>query len=143
MKKGILSVVIFYGLGLVLTWLTYKIFGAGYGHGPGLYILIPFLTLLIGLFWTGTTIFNFFFKNRTDKRKGVIYANGVVLLISIGTIFYIRKISELPDIGTADNLNAEQSGDTTSIHYNGTMIYLKVKDSVYIDKRDSVTGTLK
>src|SRR5579864_4238280 len=103
MKKGIFNVVIFYGFGLALTWLTYKIFGIGSGHAPGPFILIPFVTLLIGLFWTGTTIFNYFFKNRTDKRKGVIYANGVVLIIFIGTIFYVRGISELPDIGTAEN----------------------------------------
>ncbi|SRR5258708_4556742 len=143
MKKGILKVVIFYGLGLGLTWLTYKFFGAGYHHGPGLYILIPFLTLFIGLFWTGSTIFNYYFKNKTDKRKGMIYANAVALVIFIGTIFYIRQSSELPDISTADNLNAEQSGDTTSIRYNGTVIYLQIKDSIHIDKRDSITGTLK
>jgi hypothetical protein len=143
MKKGILIVIAFYALGLGLTWLTYEVFGAGYKHGPGPYILVPFLSLLIGLFWTGSTIFNYYFKKKTAQRKGVIYANSVVLIIFIGAIFYVRESSKLPEIDMNDDLSTQHSGDSSSILYNGATIYLRIKDSVYVDKRDSITGTLK
>ena len=145
MIKGILKTLIFYGTGLGLTGLTYLIFGPGYAHGPGLYIIIPFLTLLIGLFWTSTTIFNYFFKNKSDERKGLIYSQLTVITIFIGTIFYIRSQSELTENNTDNRYEivAADKNDTTSVIYNGETIYLKVKDSVYFDRRDSLAATMK
>ena len=143
MKEGIVRVVIFYGIGLGLTGLTYLIFGPALGHGPGPYIIIPFLTFLIGLFWTASTFRDYYFKNKTDQRKGIIYSNIIIIIILLLTIFYARSQMEYPDIGTInqDEMNASHSGDTTSIMYNGKIIYLKVKDSVFADRRDSLIET--
>jgi len=139
MKKGIIKAIIFYGVGLGVTGLTYLFFGATAGHGPGLWILIPFLTFLIGLFWTGSTLFSYFFKNKTDERKGIIYSNIVVILIVIGTILYTRSLIDYSDTSDTkkEELSASQNGDTTSIMLNDKIIYLKIKDSVLVDKRDS------
>jgi len=145
MKKGISKTIIFYGIGIALTGLTYLIFGPGSGHGPGLYILIPFLTVLIGLFWTGSTISNYFFKNKTDERKGFIYSQLTVFVLVIGTVFYIRNESKLPDSDSDEKYEivAGDKGDTTTVTYNGQTIYLKVKDSVHFDRRDSLAATMK
>jgi hypothetical protein len=86
MKEGITEGILFYAAGLGLTVLTY--FTGPNEHGLGLYIIIFFLTLLVGLFWTGTTLYNYQFKNKTDRRKGILYSNTVVLLICIGTILF-------------------------------------------------------
>ena len=138
MKKGITNAIIFYGVGLGITGLTYLIFGAAAGHGPGLWILVPFLTFLIGLFWTGSTLFNYFFKNKTDERRGIIYSNIVVIIIVIVTVLYSR--SQIDHSDTTDikkeELSTSQNGDTTSIMLNNKIIYLKIKDSVLVDKRD-------
>jgi hypothetical protein len=145
MRQGITKTLIFYGIGLATTWLTYIVFGQGYAHGPGLYIVIPILTILIGLFWTGSTIFDYYFKNKTDKRKGIILTNIIVFVLFVLTIFYIRHQSrkDYADFSPQDQLTTSQYGDSTLIEYNGTLVYLKIKDSVYVDKQDSLLGTLK
>jgi hypothetical protein len=146
MKKGIFKVLIFYGTGFLLTWLTYEILGEGQQHGPGgVYTIILLLTFLLGLFWTGSTIYDYYFKDKTDTRKGIIYANTFVFLILFGTSGYIRVTSQYNDLyeHSDTQLTTGQKGDTISIEYNGTTIYLQIKDSIYIDKRDSITGTVK
>jgi|SRR5690606_964929 len=145
MRQGITKTLIFYGIGLATTWLAYIIFGPGYAHGPGLYLVIPLLTILIGLFWTGSTIFDYYFKTKTDKRKGIIMTNIVVFILFMLTIFYIRHQSrkDFADYSQQDELTTSQYGDSTLIEYNGTLIYLRIRDSVYLDKQDSLLGTLK
>jgi hypothetical protein len=145
MRKGIISATIFYGIGFGLTGLIYLIFGSGYAHGPGFYIIIPFLTLLIGLFWTSSTLYNYYFKDKTDERRGIIYSNFIAIIIFIIIVFYVRSESKHLDIGETnrDEIDTSHTGDTTSMSYNGTIIYLKVKDSVHFDKRDSLTKTMK
>ena len=140
MKKGIINAIIFYGVGLGVTGLTYLIFGATAGHGPGLWFLVLFLTFLIGLFWTSSTLFSYFFKNKTDERKGIIYSNIVVILIVIGTILHTRSQIDYSDTSDPkrEELSVSPNGDTTSIMLNDKIIYLKIKDSVFIDKRDSI-----
>lgn len=145
MKKGILKTIIFYGVGLGLTGLTYLIFGPGYAHGPGLYIVIPFLTILIGLFWTGSTIFNYVFKNKTDERRGLIYSQLTLFALFIGTILYVRSRSHYPETSSldGDNLVTTQKDGTVTVKYDETVIYYKVDDSVYFDKRDSLFNAWK
>ena len=140
MKKGVINAITFYGVGLGVTGLTYFIFGATAGHGPGLWFLVLFLTFLIGLFWTSSTLFSYFFKNKTDERKGIIYSNIVVILIVIGTILYTRSQIDYSDTSDPkrEELSVSPNGDTTSIMLNDKIIYLKIKDSVFVDKRDSI-----
>jgi len=145
MKKGILKTSIFYGIGVALTGLTYLIFGPGSGHAPGLYILIPFLTLLVGLFWTGSTAFSYIFKNRTAERKGLIYSQLTVFALTIAVILYIKNQSEQPQTMQMeeDKLVTTQRDGIVSVKYNQTVIYYKVGDSVYFDKRDSLFKTFR
>ncbi len=140
MKEGIIRVVFFYGILLGLTGLIYLIFGPGYNHGAGPFIIMPFLTLLLGLFWTTSTLYNYYFKDKTPMRKGILYANTVVIGLFIAAIFILRSQSQYPETSAIDQdeLNGSQNGDTTSIEYNGRIISLKVKDSVHFDKRDSL-----
>jgi hypothetical protein len=140
MRKGIINVVIFYSIGLGLTILTYWIFGAGLGHGPGIYFAIPFLIFIAGLLWTFFTIYNYYVEGKTEKRKGIIWSNSIVVSIFLATILYSGSQNKLNDIKEfkKDDLVNSQSGDTTSISYNGILIYQKVKDSIHVDKRDSL-----
>lgn len=144
MKSGVTRVVIFYASGLGLTTLTYFIFGAGLGHGPGLYLAIPFLMYIIGIVWTVMALWIYFVEGgKTDKTKGIIYSNIVAVTILTSALLYSRSQNKLPDSGefTAGSLNETQNGDTTSVSYNEALIYLKIKDSTYVDKRDSLLGS--
>jgi hypothetical protein len=140
MKKGIQKTILFYGIGLGLTGLTYLVFGPGYGHGPGFYIIVPFLTLLIGLFWTGSTLLNYYTKNKTSERRGFIYSQMAVFTLSILTIVYVRSQTQYPepDSTNEQKLTTTQKNGTITVKYDDTVIYYKVGDSVYFDKRDSL-----
>jgi hypothetical protein len=147
MKQGIIKVLILYSSGLLISVLTYYFLGEGHQHGPGLYIVIPFLTLVIGGIWTVRTFIDYFFKNQTDERKGIMYANGLVIGLFLAYIFYLRSSNKFESGDSYEQSNSQlsvgQSGDTATIDYNGKTIYLKIKDSVYFDKRDSLTKTFR
>lgn len=151
MKKGIIRTGIFYSCGVALTALTYLVFGGGYAHGPGWYVLVIALTILVGLFWTVTTVFNFYFKKKTEERKGMIYSQVAVLCLIGAAVLYTRYSSFpnkhrsefvlIPEL--KEDVLATASNDATKLFYGKTLILLKVKDSIHFDKRDSLDKTFK
>jgi hypothetical protein len=113
MLKGVVSVIIFYAIGLGLTGFTYLVFGAGLGHGPGPYIAIPFLTYVIGIVWTVIALFQYFVEGgKTDRRKGVIYANIVAVIILTSMLLYFRSQSPF----NTTKFNDDNISDQTSLY---------------------------
>jgi hypothetical protein len=136
MGKGITNVFIYYAVGLLLTILSYLLSDNSYAHGPSLYHIVALLTFYGGIGWTIVTIFRFVFYERTEKRKGIVITN-VIILTALYSAFYYTVIrpyssttqTKIPD----DKLTTTVNGDTTTISNNGQIVYMKILDSVYID----------
>jgi hypothetical protein len=136
MRKGITNVTIYYAVGLLLTILTYLVGDNSYAHGPSLYHVVALVTFYGGIGWTIVTVFRFAFYERTEKRKGIIFAN-LIILTALYAAFYftvIRPYSRTTEIKIPDDtLTTTTNGDTTTISDNGRIVYMKVRDSVHID----------
>ncbi|MFK5880429.1 MAG: hypothetical protein QM478_13145 [Flavobacteriaceae bacterium] len=90
LKFGILQTLAFYIFGLVAAWFIYMIFGNPYIHAPGIHHITIFLTFLIGFIWMIISLLLFFGKKKTDKLKGVIITNLILILIFI---MYLSSLS--------------------------------------------------
>lgn len=150
MKRGIIKVVLFYCLGIAIAVLTSL--GPRHRHDAGLYpFAIMTLTVLIGFFWTLLTTYNFYFKEKSDERKGIIYTQLTVACMIVLAIFYLRSQTVFPKGETTavpipelkDDVISTSRSDTTKIVYGKTIILLRVKDSIIVDRTDSLYRTLK
>ena len=136
MKKGILKTLLFYGIGFGIAGIAYSIIGNPYIHAPGVHHLILFLTLVIGLIWTLISIGIFFFKTKTEKLKGIIISNSLIIIscfLYVAIPIYID--SNEKTFIESDFVRTEIKGDTTELYHNDNLIYIKVKDSVILDLR--------
>ena len=136
MKKGILKTLLFYGIGFGIAGIAYAIIGNPYIHAPGIHHLILFLTLIIGVIWTLISLVIYFFKVKTEKLKGIIISNSLVII----SCFLIVAIPIYLDSNEktfieSDFVRTEIKGDTTKLYHNNNLIYFKVKDSVILDLR--------
>jgi len=134
MKKGILISLLYYGLGFGIAGLAYAIIGHPYIHAPGVHHLILLLTLVIGIIWTVTSIGFFFLKAKSDKLKGIIITNSIIILscfLYVAIPIYID--SQEKTTVESEKVHTEINGDTTKLFHNDNLIYMKVKDSIIID----------
>ena len=136
MKKGILRTLLFYGIGFGIAGISYVTIGHPYIHAPGVHHLILFLTLIIGIIWTLTSIGVFIFKSKTDKLKGIIIANSIIILscfLYVAIPIYLDSTEKT--FIESDFVRTEVKGDTTKLYHNNNLIFIKVKDSVILDLR--------
>lgn len=49
--NGLVYSLSYYALGAIMTWFTYKVFGWGYQHAPGLHHFVGFLFWIGGIAW--------------------------------------------------------------------------------------------
>ncbi|WP_027391822.1 hypothetical protein [Aquimarina latercula] len=136
MKKGILKTSLLYGIGFGIAGIAYAIIENPYIHAPGFHHLILFLTLVVGLIWTLTSTGIFFFKERTDKLKGIIISNSLIItccFLYVAIPIYLD--SNKKTFIESDFVRTEVKGDTTELYHNDNLIYIKVKDSVILDLR--------
>ncbi len=141
MGKGIISAIIYYLIGGATTGIVYAIFGQQYAHAPGPHYIVLFFTLLGGLLWAAISAYKFFVHRKSERLKGIIITNVVVVLCFVLIFSYIiNSENQSSDIRiSADyDIQSETHGDTTTIHYNGNLIYLRVKDSVYFNLVESL-----
>ena len=87
MKRGLKSVLLFYGIGFCLAGLVYLIFGHPYIHVPGLPHFIIVGTILTGFVGNLADVILYFFKSKTEKRKWRIIFNSIILLSFAMIIF--------------------------------------------------------
>ncbi|WP_203256762.1 hypothetical protein [Hyunsoonleella ulvae] len=136
MEKGILQSLLFYGIGFGIAGIAYAIIGNPYIHAPGIHHLILFLTLVIGLIWNFISIGTFFFKAKTEKLKGIIISNSLIIIscfLYVAIPIYLE--SNEKTFIESDFVRTEIKGDTTKLYHNDNLIYIKVKDSVILDLR--------
>ncbi len=132
MKSGILKTLLFYGIGFGISGISYAIIGHPYIHAPGVHHLILSLTLVIGLIWTLSSIGIFFFKRKTQKLKGIILTNSIIIILCylyVSIPLYLNRPIQ------SDSIETAVKGDTTKIYHNNNLIYIKVKDSILLDLR--------
>src|SRR5687767_13299178 len=131
MSKGIIYTVIYYLIGALITGIVYTIFGQGYAHAPGPHYMVIFFTLVGGVLWTMGSTYKFFFHDKSNVAKGIIVSNLFVIVCSIAFIYYIINSDNDSSYnlnGPAENIQADRHGDTTIIHHNGNIIYIRIKD---------------
>jgi hypothetical protein len=136
MKNGILKTLLFYGIGFGIAGIAYAIIGNPYIHAPGIHHLILFLTLVIGLTWTLISVGIFFFKTKTEKLRGIIVSNSLIIIscfLYVAIPIYLD--SNEKTFIESDFVRTEIKGDTTELYHNDNLIYIKVKDSVILDLR--------
>ncbi len=136
MKKGILRTLVFYGIGFGIAGIAYSIIGNPYIHAPGVHHLILFLTVVIGLIWTLISLGVFIFKGKSQKLKGIIITNAIIIT---GCFSYVAIPIYLDSTKKtyieSDFVRTEVKGDTTELYHNDNLIFIKVKDSVILDLR--------
>jgi hypothetical protein len=141
MKKGVIKSFTFFGVGILATIFSYLIFDHSYAHGPSLYHLIALLTFFGSILWTIGVILRFLLKDDSAERKGIILTN-LTILIGTCLTFYLTVIrpeqNNIEKDITSEKLTTTVSGDTTTMDISGRIIYIKVKDSVYLDFTDSI-----
>ena len=141
MNKGFLKSILYYAVGLALAALSYVTVGHEYIHAPGLHQLIILLTFVGGFLWLAGATIRYFRGPRTETLKGIIFVN---LVASVGfTLFMVYIINDATGNSefekNTDKIRIEESGDTTTMYHGGSIIYVKVKDSVLINFVDSTT----
>jgi hypothetical protein len=139
MNKGVLKSILYYIIGLGLAGLSYLTIGHEYIHAPGLHHAIVLLTFFAGFLWLLVAVIQYFTGQRTENLKGIILTN---LVMSVGFIVLLAYIiqdatdnSEFEE--NAHSITIEESGDTTTMYYGGSPLYMKVKDSVLLNFIDS------
>ena len=136
MKIGILKTILFYGIGFGIAGISYLIFGHPYIHAPGAHHFIMFFTLVIGIIWTLASFGVFIFKTKTDKLKGIVITNSIIILscfLYVLVPFYLD--SKKKTFIESETVHTEVKGDTTELYHNDKLIFIKVKDSVILDLR--------
>lgn len=136
MGKGIVISLIFYIVGLGLAGLSYVTVGHEYIHGPGLHHLIIVLTFISGFLWmiVAATLT----RQWSATLKGIVYTN---LAMSVGFGLFILYL--FLDVRRSDEPTSEaiievvETDSTTTMYRDGTIIYVKEKDSVLLNFIDS------
>jgi len=134
--KGIVISLIFYIVGLGLAGLSYVTVGHEYIHGPGLHHLIIVLTFISGFLWmiVAATLT----RQWSATLKGIVYTN---LAMSVGFGLFILYL--FLDVRRSDEPTSEaiievvETDSTTTMYRDGTIIYVKEKDSVLLNFIDS------
>lgn len=126
-------------IGLGLTGISYLVVGHSYAHGPGLHHIIILFTFLAGALWVVIACVRYLIGHRTASVKGMIMSNLVMFLGFVVFMAYILRVprdqSEF-DV-TKHAIRVEESGDTTIIYHKGSIVYVRVADSVLLNFLDS------
>ena len=78
----------------------------------------------------------FIFKAKTDKLKGIIITNSIIILscfLYVAIPIYLDSTEKT--FIESDFVRTEIKGDTTKLYHNNNLIFIKVKDSVILDLR--------
>lgn len=141
MNKGLRFSGIFYMVGLTLAGVSYLTLGHDYGHGPGLHHLIILATFALGLLLMIGALIKYWTGPRSTMLIGIIVFNFVMTLGFICVLWFLFRIEskERSNIEmTERKVRVEESGDTVTMYREGSIIYIRVKDSVLINFIDSL-----
>jgi len=129
---------ILYVIGFSITAIIYYSADNHYAHGPNLYHLTFALTIFIGTIWLIVATIIYYIK-RNRNMLGYILVNGIATISFVVYLWIILHPEPLPEPSDIqeDQLSVARIGASTLIFNNECLIYLKVKDSVHLDLRDS------
>ncbi len=137
-NKGLIYTVLYYLIGLFISYIIYLIYGWEYIHAPGYHHMTFILFLFGGVFWSLVNIIQI---AKTKKRihKQSLLIHGLIIGGIVSVLITTVKLSNIEnhELNTnKDNSFATISKQDSSIiivEKNDT-IYWKIKDSVLIDK---------
>jgi hypothetical protein len=138
-SKGLIKAAIYYLVAVLVTWLTYKVWGHDYIHGPGLHHIVGFLALVGGVFWIVAGAAELFLNRQNKRNIGTLTVN-VVVIASVVTYFMISFNEETGSSiqeNKADMLTITVDSVTNSISAVdglGDTVMHKVGDSTLVNK---------
>jgi hypothetical protein len=138
MKKGLLKSLVYYGIGLALAGISYLKIRPG--HGPGLHHIILVLTFVGGFLWMLAAISEYQDVKKTRDLNAVIITNLLMTLsFAIFLIYFFNKDNyrENESKDEAMKVKVQKVGDTTTMFHGGSIVFIKVKDSVLLNFIDS------
>jgi hypothetical protein len=136
--KGLVFTLSYYLIGLLISYIVYLIFGWEYIHAPGFHHLTFILFLIGGLIWSFIDIIQLFRRKKRFYKESLI-VHSIILGVLIIWIIIAFIIVETPK----QNINMDDKSSITLINKKDTSLlinelndtlYLKIKDSIYIDK---------
>lgn len=140
--KGLVFTLSYYLIGLLISYIVYLIFGWEYIHAPGFHHLTFILFLIGGLVWSFIDIILLF------KRKKRFYKESLIVhSIILGVLFVWIIIAFLIVETPKQKINMDDKSSITLINKKDSSLlinelndtlYLKIKDSIYIDKMNKV-----
>lgn len=139
MKNSIIKVVLLYVIGFTVTAAIYYSTDNHYAHGPNLYHITYVLTVLIGIIWFIVAGIRYL-TYRDKDLLGYVYTNATLIIAAVIYVWILINLPAEEYIGPLpephEYENYVQSGDSTLVYnFNYKLIYLKVGDSVHLDKR--------
>ena len=141
--KGIIKGLLYYGVGFLLAWVCYLIFGWEYIHAPGLHHLIGFLFLVGGLVFC----LYYLILIVTRQREKVNYGFFLVHLTTLSSIiaYMIYSIYSVDKVESQTNpkniltiTKSDSLGNSSIIDGSGDTLYLRNDDTILIDKTEEV-----
>ena len=88
LRNGILTAGTYYGLGTLISFITYWIFGEGGAHVPGLYMLVVMLLLFLGAIWLLYNLLELMMNHKNSYYQGTLIIHAFVFFVVIAFIGY-------------------------------------------------------
>jgi hypothetical protein len=141
--KGYFYTIIYYLFGFLLSYIIYLIFGWEYMHAPGLHHLTFILFLIGGIIWSLFDLILLIRKKAKFYKESLIVHSTIMvaLIIWIFTAYFMVEIPNIKHDDVRNNsITLTKRNDTSiSISAKNDTIYLKIKDSIYVDRmKDSI-----
>lgn len=136
--KGLIFTILYYLLGLLTSYIIYLIFGWEYMHSPGFHHLTFLLFLIGGFIWSFIDIILFFKKKASFYKESLIVHSvifGGLLIWIIAAFIIVEFPMQDQKEENANSMILINRNDTSLlIDEKKDTIYLKINDSIYIDK---------
>lgn len=134
--RGISLAVAYYLVAALIAYASYKFFGHGYVHAPGVHHIILFLSWLGGVLWTLISLVKRFQGKNVAYYRGTAMAN--LLVVAAAFVWFYRQALPVgesqADFRQEDELITQFSGDTAIVRHRGSIVFLRIGDSVYFDE---------
>lgn len=140
LATGIARGLAYYGIGFLLVWGTYLVFGWEYVHAPGLHHMVGLLVLVIGAVMLIRRIIGAFSEPRNSRNTGTMLVHAFAILSFI-LYFKLDILHGAIKRDTGDPLPAE----TLTLDRNTQIVLLTnhLQDTLYYQVADSVHVDLR
>lgn len=134
--RGVSFTIAYYLVAAFIAYLSYHFTGQSYVHAPGVHHIILFLSWLGGAFWTLFSLFKRFQGKNVAYYRGTAMTN--LLVLASAFVWFYRMGQPVGEsreaVAPADELTTEFSGDTAIVRHRGSIVFLRIGDSIYFDE---------